>query len=143
MVLDLRPARVTAFDLQGRVSDHANSKVLILRPNGSVEREIRVPMPTRRLSPIGRGTGWYAITPSDQATIATAYDSLGLTRQAVAAPAYLQQLNLSQRESYVIAAPDGGAIVGFRWASMRYKITPQGQLTDSLAASRTWNLQQR
>lgn len=158
-MLDLRPARVTAFDLQVRfmwtyshpgggpgelqsvgstgcdktgrawIPDRSNGKVLVLRGDGSMQREMKVTESLRRLSPIGSGTGWYSVNTTAAGAIASAFDSNGVRTRTIEAPAELRSLNLSQRESFVAATPDGGAVVAFSWASALYRLSPQAGVT--------------
>jgi hypothetical protein len=163
VVLDFDDAHVSAFDLDqafrwrlgrsgggpgefrapgsvdcdgnGRVwvPDRGNGRMQVVSSTGRVLKSIPIASPVRRLGVMPDGSAAWGIGGGAE-DLTTKFDSTGKERLRVALPPWLSKYNALQREAFIAATPDGGAVISFRWSSVLVRIRPDGAV-DSLAGA--------
>ena len=122
-------------DNNGRlwVPDRGNGRIMIVSRDGALLSSIPTTLSLRRLAVTSSGSTAWALT-TGATELALRLDERGNQTMSVPLPPWLARYNGLQREAFISAAPDGGALVSFRWASVVLHISTNGTV-DTLGRS--------
>jgi hypothetical protein len=132
---EFRTPGSVSCDASGRlwVPDRGNGRIQIIASDGGLASSLPTELSVRRLAPTPNGSAAWAVS-SGSTELALRLNASGIATLRVPLPTWLAKYNSLQRESFITAAPDGGALVSFRWASTLIRVSPIGK-ADTLRES--------